>query len=80
MKDNSEKIVLSALNFYGDICYEYAQQIWGEEGAEMMSSGEKEFSKEDEDMLMGEALCMVSPRLTDKEIETAKKYWKKYFT
>ena len=77
------KLVFKAMNVYGDCCYEYATQLWGEEGPEMMTSGAKEFSDDDEDMLMGEAIyaAFAGSKVFENDcdfIEKIKKYWKKY--
>lgn len=76
-------LVYKAEAVYGDACYEYAIQLWGEDGPEYMTSGAKEFSDGDEDMLMGEAIYAAfsgDPRMdTDYNfVDKIKKYWKKY--
>lgn len=77
-----ERRVLKALNYYGDCCYEYAIQQWGEEGPEQMCSGAKELSTEDEDMLFGEALYAAfagESWLTPEKSEKLQKLWRKNY-
>jgi len=74
------KLVLKAMDFYGDCCYEYAQQLWSEEGPELMTSGAKEFSSDDEDMLMGEAIyAAFAGSISTNAFDQIKAYWKKYY-
>lgn len=78
-------LVLRAMDYYGDICYEYSQQIWGDEGPELISSGAKWFTKDDEEMLKFESIFAAhghtaawknDPDFADK----VKKHWTKYFS
>ena len=74
-------IIMKAEAYYGDMCYEYAIQLWGDDGPEMMCSGAKELSASQEEECMSEALYAAhainhidNPKFYNQAIA----YWKKY--
>ena len=75
------QIIMEAEAYYGDMCYEYAIQLWGDNGPEMMCSGAKCLSNSQEEECMSEALYdayavtrIDNPKFYDQVIA----YWKKY--
>ena len=74
-------IINEAEAYYGDMCYEYAIQLWGDDGPEMMCSGAKCLSNSQEEECISEALYAAhavnhidDPKFYDRAIA----YWKKY--
>jgi hypothetical protein len=79
--DKWSDIVLKAYSYYGDMMYEYATQLWGEEGPEKMCGGAETLTDDQEEECMREALYAAhavrhidNPKFYDRAIA----YWKKY--
>ena len=79
-----QDILMKAHAYYGDMCYEYSIQLWGEEGPEAMTSGAKSLSPDQEEECMREALYAAHAEKANsldqpwKFYDRVIAYWKKH--